>query len=73
MLAGRLLVGISSANLVTSKQRCFAEKRFFFQAPSRAYVAGATFKEERSSQLSMLSLFQVHPANVLVTPDLTLA
>jgi len=42
MLAGRLLVGISSANL----------------APSRAYVAGATFKEERSGQLSILSLFQ---------------
>merc|ERR1719341_1389401 len=42
MLAGRLLVGISSANL----------------APSRAYVAGATFREERSGQLSILSLFQ---------------
>jgi len=42
MLAGRLLVGISSANL----------------APSRAYVAGATYKEERSGQLSILSLFQ---------------
>ena len=29
------------------------------QAPSRAYVAGATFQEERSTQLSMLALFQV--------------
>ena len=48
---------------------CWGEN--FFQAPSRAYVAGATFKEERSSQLSILSLFQVHSANFLFNPCLT--
>ena len=73
MLAGRLLVGISSANLVGSNQPSSSEERIFVQAPSRAYVAGATFKEERSSQLSILSLFQVHSANLLFTPDSTLA
>ena len=55
MLAGRLLVGISSANLVRDLSGALS----ISQAPSRAYVAGATFKEERSGQLSLLSLFQV--------------
>ena len=42
MLFGRLLVGISTAN----------------QAPIRAYIAGATFKHERNTHISILSLFQ---------------
>lgn len=42
MLAGRLLVGISSANL----------------APCRAYIAGATFQHERNNQIAIFSLFQ---------------
>ena len=42
MLLGRLLVGISTAN----------------QAPIRAYIAGATFKHERNTHISILSLFQ---------------
>ena len=42
------------------------------QAPSRAYVAGATFKEERSGQLSILSLFQVGFPKIVLA-DLILA
>jgi len=42
MLAARLMVGISSANL----------------APSRSYIAGATFKHERTTHISILSLCQ---------------
>jgi len=42
MLAARCMVGISSANL----------------APSRAYIAGATFKHERTSHIAILSLCQ---------------
>ena len=42
MLFARLLVGIGTAN----------------QAPVRAYIAGATFKQERTFHLSILSLFQ---------------
>jgi len=42
MLAARLMVGISSANL----------------APSRSYIAGATFKHERTSHIAILSLCQ---------------
>ena len=69
MLAGRLLVGISSANLVRGLSGALS----ISQAPSRAYVAGATFKEERSGQLSLLSLFQVFDHNVSSQADLTLA
>ena len=36
-------------------------------------MAGATFKEERSGQLSLLSLFQVFDHNVSSQADLTLA
>ena len=39
--------------------RQFQSDRKALQAPSRAYVAGATYKEERSGQLSILALFQV--------------
>ena len=58
MLFGRLLVGISSANLVRGSDSSRVIEKAL-QAPSRAYVAEATYKEERSGQLSILALFQV--------------
>jgi len=42
MLVARCMIGISSANL----------------APSRSYIAGATFMHERNSQIAILSLCQ---------------